>query len=312
MNNLLLSFATVFPMFLYMLVGVGVRKAKVLDQSAMKQVNTLVFKIFLPLSIFNNIYASEAGDVNPGPVMLYAVAFTLAIFALAWFVFARLEPSRERRGILIQNTFRSNFVLFGMPLSLLLLQGRGTGITEILIAVMIPLFNILAVVILQYYGEGKTNLSKVLRGIVTNPLIIAAVLGILAKAFELTIPTWLNGPFRSMGAVATPLALIVLGGQFNFRRTGDYIPQLVAGVSARLLIVPVLALGGAILLGFRGEVLIAYLALFASPVAVSSYTMAQQMGGDHELAGQLLVYTSVFCSFTLFVLIFLLKQFAFI
>ncbi|NLY35775.1 MAG: AEC family transporter [Tissierellia bacterium] len=312
MNNLIDTFVTIFPLVLYMLVGVGVKKAKILDDSAMQQINSLVFRLFLPLSIFNNIYSSELGDVNPGPVVLYALIFNVVLFILAWIYFARFEKIRARRGVMIQASFRSNFVLFGMSLSMLLLDGTGTGIIEILLAVIIPLFNVMAVLALQYYGEEKTSPAKILRGILVNPLIIAVLIGLLVKTGGIVIPSYLKGPIASMGEIASPLALIVLAGQFNFHQSADYMSELIIGVSVRLIIVPVLALLGAILLGFRGEVLIAYLALFASPLAVSSYTMAQQIGGDHELAGQVLVYTTVFCSFTIFAFIFFLKQFAFI
>lgn len=312
MNNVINSLTIVFPLLFYMLVGVGVRKTQVLDKSAMLQINSLIFKLFLPLSIFNNISASESGDISLGPVLIYATFFLVLVFFASWFLFARIEKKRERRGVMIQNAFSSNFALFGMSLSMLILDGKGTGLTETLIAITLPIINIMVVIILQFYGTVKTNSRQIARGIMSNPLIIAAVLGVLFRLSGLVIPAWFNQPLLAMGRIASPLALIVLGGQFNFHRSSKYVRELILGVSLRLIIVPVLALLGAIMLGFRGEVLVAYLALFASPVAVSSHLLAQQMGGDHELAAQLLVYTSVFCIFTLLIFIFILKQFTFI
>lgn len=314
MKHLLDSFETVFPLLLYMMVGVGIKKTKILNSSSMKELNNLVFKVFLPISIFNNIYAANSGETKSGPVIFYASIFTLFIFSFFWLFFETFEKKRDRRGVMIQNAFRSNFVLFGISLSQMLLDDSisSSSVTGVLIAVMIPLFNALAVIVLQYYGKEKTNLLLTINGILRNPLIIAAIFAIAIKNMGINTPSWLNIPLLSMGRVATPLALIILGGQFNFHHSKDFIPQLLIGIGSRLVFVPFLALSGAILIGFRGEVLIALLALFASPAAVSSFTMTQQIGGDHELAGQLLVYTTMLCSLTLFVFIFLLKQFSFI
>ena len=313
MDTLLLAFSTVFPMLAYMLIGMGIKRLSWLSERSLKELNGLVFKVLLPASIFNNIYKSEFGNINPGPVLLYAVLALLAVTAIAWAFYARTEPLRRRRSVLIQNAFRSNFVLFGLPLSQLLMQGRtSNGITEILIAVIVPIFNILSVFVLQYYGEEKADFKSVLTGIAKNPLIIAAVAGLLFKATGLSLPKPVTVPLGGLAGAATPLALIVLGGQFSFKRSRAFVPQLIMGVSHRLLITPALALGGAVLLGFRGEVLIAYLSMFASPVAVASYTMSQQMNADHELAGQLLVYTSLLSSVTLFFIIALFTHFAWI
>lgn len=100
----------------------------------------------------------------------------------------------------------------------------------------------MSVLALQYYGEEKTSPAKILRGILVNPLIIAVLIGLLAKTLGLVIPSYLKGPIASMGEIASPLALIVLAGQFNFHQSADYISKLIIGVSVRLIIVPVLAL----------------------------------------------------------------------
>lgn len=313
MQTLILAFGTVFPMLVYMLIGMGVKKIKLLQSGSLKELNRLVFRVLLPCSIFNNIYRSELGGIRVGPVLLYALSAVLGIFFLAWFVFARIEDQRSRRAVLIQNAFRSNFVLFGLPLGQLLMEGRASnGITEILIATIVPLFNVLAVFILQYYGEKKADFKTVFLGILQNPLIIAAAAGLLFKLSGLTLPRPLTVPLNGLAASATPLALIVLGAQFSFARSRHLLPQLIMGVSSRLIITPALALGGALLLGFRGEVIISYISMFASPAAVASFTMAQEMKADDELAGQILVYTSLLSCLSLFVIIALFTHWGFI
>ncbi len=312
MDNLKLSFTTIFPLVSYLIVGYFVRRSNIVDERARKQVNNLIFRLFLPLSLFINVYSSKPGDQSLGPVILYAVGIILLVYAISWFIYARVLKKRSEVAVLVQNAIRSNFILFGLPLSTSLLNGEGTGITGILIAVMVPLFNVLAVIVLQYYSDEETSWAGLAKGIATNPYVLAALLAFAFKFLRIEIPDFIFQPMTGMANISTPLAMIILGADFNFQRSGMYAKQLVSGVVARLILVPLVGLGGAVLLGFRGETLIAYLALFAGPVAVSSYSMADQMGDSGELAGQLLVYTTAFCGLTLFVWIFLLKQMAWI
>lgn len=311
MDALILAFSTVFPMLAYMLVGMGVRKAGIMKEGSLKEANALIFKILLPLSLFINVYKSNLGGPETAPVLLFGAAAILVAAGLAWLVYSRVEPRRDRRGVLIQNAFRSNFVLFGLPLSQLLMQGRpGAGLTEILIALIVPLFNVLAVFFLQYYGEEKADFKSVLLGIIKNPLILGAFAGVVVKVSGITLPGFVLTPIRGLASAASPLALLILGAQFNFGRSRAFARELAMGVCSRLLITPALVLTAAVALGFRGESLIAFISMSASPVAVASFTMAEQMNADYELAGQLVVYTSLLSSVTLFFIIAILSHFA--
>lgn len=312
MNDILFAFQTVFPLLVYMLVGFFIKEKKWMSDSTMSQMNNLVFKIFIPMSILRNITRADMAGVNMWPIILYALLAVLLIFLLAWGFFIWFEPDKKRRSVLIQNTFRSNFVLFGLPLSQMILSGVGSGVTEVLIAFVVPWFNVLAVFILQYYGEGKMSPKKLIKGILTNPLIFASIVALIYKAVFGTLPVFLDKPVQGLAQVATPLALIILGARFEFKQSRQYRKQITVGVLLRLVIVPLMVVGGAVLLGYRGEVLVAYLALSASPVAVASYSMAQAMGADYELAGQLLLYTSLLCSLSLFIFIYVLRATALI
>lgn len=312
MSDIIFAFQTVFPLLVYMLVGMLVNRFQLADEQSLSKVNNLVFKIFIPMSIFRNIVNAEMGSVNMAPVLLYAVVGVFLMFLAAWAFFAWQEPNPKRRSVMIQNAFRSNFVLFGLPLTQMILGGKGSGVTEVLIAVVVPVFNVLAVFILQYYGEGKMNAKKLLVGIFTNPLIVSAIIALVYKAIFKSMPVFIDKPVSGMAAVATPLALIILGARFQFEQSKEYKSHIIIGIFSKLIIVPAIFIGVALLLGFRGEVIVSFLAISASPVAVASYSMAQGMGADYKLAGQLLVYNSLACSVTLFTFIYLLRSMQFI
>ena len=307
-SNFMFALNGVLPLFLAMSLGYFSRAIKMADRETFVQINNVVFRTFLPLLIYLNIYRSDILNVSMGQPILFAVTAVLIIFFAGWAFYTKAEPSQHRRSVLVQALFRSNYVLFGVPLANALLPDSSSGLTEILIAIIIPLFNLLAVFILQYYSKTKMNLLLLVKGIIRNPLIIASVLGLLTVLAGLRLPAVLETSLSTLAVVATPLALFALGGQFYFSETRGYLKQLIVAVSGRLLVIPLLAIGAAVLLGMRGEILVSFLALFGGPVAVSSYTMAQQMEGEHELAGQILVYTSIGCIFTLFIWISLMRH----
>lgn len=312
MENFLFALNGVLPLFFAMSLGYISRAIKMADRETFVQMNTVVFKTFLPLLIYLNIYNSDIVNAQLGQPILFAIVAVLIIFFGGWFFYTKAESSYQRRSVLVQALFRSNYVLFGVPLANSLLPDGGSGLTEILIAIVIPLFNFLAVFILQYYSKGKMSVTQLFKGIIKNPLIIASLLGLITVLSGLRLPDVIENSFATLARVATPLALFALGGQFYFSETKGYLKQLIVAVAGRLLVVPLITIGAAILLGMRGEVLVSYLALFGGPVAVSSYTMAQQMEGEHELAGQILVYTSIGCILTLFFWITLLRYMAWI
>lgn len=303
MDIILYSLKTLLPILLPIGLGYFIRSQKWLDAHSFEQMNGMIFKTLLPLLIFMNIYHSSALVKLPWRELGFAIIMVLIIFFLSWLTTDQVVKDRTQRGMIIQALFRSNFVLYGVPLTAMLLDGKTSGLTEILIAIIIPLYNLLAVFILSFYGEQEFNLLEVFKRIVRNPLIIACVLAIFVKAMHIEIPELFLPALNSLSKTATPLALLVLGGQFYFSSGKKFLRYLIPTVLFRLFIIPLVTLTLAVLLGFTSEAMIAFLALFASPAAVSSFTMAQQMCEDAELSAQLLVYTSVFSALSLFIFI---------
>lgn len=313
MEHLILSFQVVFPIFAFMLIGYIIKNTNMVSEATVKQMNSLLFKVFLPLLSFSNIYHTNLStSLNP-KLILYGVSALLAAFAIAFPVVCKLEKQNDRRGVLIQSAFRSNFILFGLPVATSLYGAVGGGMTAVVSGVTIPLFNILAVFTLEAFKSGKINLRQVLRGIATNGIILCSFAAIAFLLLGIRIPPLLDELLVDFTGITTPLALMFLGATFSFSSVHGRLKSLTIGVLARLVVVPVIFLGIAIFVfGFRNAELVVLMALLGSPCAVSGYTMVTQIGGDSELASQLVVMTSLVSVFTMFVLIFTLKSFAFI
>lgn len=312
MENLLLSFNIVLPLFLCMLLGYFLRRIRIFDDLALSKLNKAVFKVFLPIYLFNNIYTTDLGAAFNGRLILFAVLGALGLFLILMLVIPLLEKENSRRGVIIQAIFRSNFALFGIPLAISLCGEEKAGPTSLLVGIIVPIYNVLAVITLETFRGGKPDVKKILKGIATNLLIIFSLLGIVLNLTGLVIPPAVHKAIKDLGAIATPLSLVVLGGSFVFSHVAGNWKPLLLGVSGRLIFAPLIFVTLGVLFGFRNEFLAPILIMFGAPAAVSSFTMAEQMGGDGELAAQLVVLTSAFSVLTIFLWIFGLKQLGFL
>lgn len=311
MDSLFISLNAVVPLFLMMVVGYIIRLTGLLNDISARQVNKCIFRVFLPLMIFVNVYDTGGGAVLGGSLLFFAAAGVLIEFLIALVLVLLTEQDNSKRGVMLQGMFRSNFVLFGIPIALALFGDSAAGTASLLIAVIIPMFNALAVLALEMFNGQRPNLWGVLLGIITNPLIIASLLGLLVNYLNWHIPDMLYNTMSTLGGIATPLAFVVLGASMNFGETGRCVGPLLITLLMKLIIFPAAFVGAAILMGFRGAELAVLLTVFGSPIAVSSFTMAQQMGGDDQLAGQLVIFSSVLSIGTMFLFIWGLGYFGF-
>jgi len=199
-----------------------------------------------------------------------------------------------------------------MPVATAIYGDGNIGTTALLIAVVVPLFNLLSVISLEVFRNGDIDYKKILKGIITNPLIIASFIGIIFILFKLKLPTFLEKSVSDVSKIATPLSLILLGGSFSFSNVGSYLKKTIFVVFNKLVFVPLIFIPISIAFGFRGIELLTLLLVFASPVAVSSFQMAKQMDADSILAEQSIVFSCLFCIPTVFLWIAILKQFTLI
>lgn len=303
MGSFGLAASVVLPLIVYMGVGGLIRKLSLFSEENFRAVNGLIFRVFIPLTLFFNVYRAEFQDAFNIRVFLYTVAAVLIGFCAVWVIVSRRIPDGRDAATVIQGTFRSNFVLFGTTVAMSLCEASGVALVSALAAVVVPLFNMLAVILFEMKRGGTVKPWEILVNIFKNPLVDAGILGCICSAFHVPIPEFLAEPLATLGDIATPLALVSLGGMLSFASMVSHRKYLVWTTAGRLVILPALALGGAVLLGMRGEELVAVFAVFASPTAVASAPMAQSMGGNGVLAGEIVVTTTVCSMATIFLFV---------
>lgn len=312
MENLILSFNVVVPLFINIMFGYVIKRIRLVDSKTLKVMNNVTFKTFLPLLLFYNVYKTKLDGTINARLMIFAPIAIFTACILAAMIVLMIEKENKRRGVLIQAIFRSNFVLFGLPVVISLFGEESAGVTAMLIAVIVPMFNFLAVIILEMFRGGKIDIRKIVQGIITNPLILSSMMGLILLFLNIRLPYFIEKSINDISKIATPLALIILGGSFEFSKISGNLKQILIGIAGKLIVVPIIFVPIAIKLGFRHIELASLMIMLTAPTAVSSFTMAEQMGGDGELAGQLVVFSSAISVFTIFIWIFVVKQLGYI
>ncbi len=308
MENLTVALSCVTPMFLTLCLGMCVRIFHVVPESVIRHLSPLAFRALLPFVMFYSVYTSDPSSALHPKLALYLPLWTVAWFLLAWVYFRFREPDPRRRGAFIQSAFRSNIAVVGVSLAQSMMGSSGAALMAVSLSILVPLFNILAVVTLETCRGGKIDLREAVKNILTNPLIIGCLLGFACMLLKIRLPEPVEKAVSNIGTAGSVMTLLALGASFEFGEVGKNAGALVRCVGIRLILAPLAALAGGWLIGLRGDDLGIILVCMGSPVASTAYPMAMVMDSDWELTGQAVVISSMLCCFTLFLWIFLLKQ----
>ena len=300
MNIFIVCLNAVLPVFLVMMLGFLARKMNYITPVEVKRINALAFRFFMPLMLFYSIYSSDLSTAVQPKLLAYGVGATLVNIALLT-VFAELFiEDRGKRGVIIQGLYRSNFVIIGLPIATALLEGEDTSSVVLMIAIVAPIYNMFAVILLETYRGGKVNPRKLIVNIIKNPLVLSSVIGLIFLFFSIELPVPIERTVKQRSGVASPLMLFLLGAFFQFdsiKHNFKYVALITIG---RLVVVPAIFLSIAYFMGFRGMSFAGLLGMFASSTAVASFTMSQEMSSEGELAANIVISTSLFCSLTLY------------
>ena len=317
LNDLLFSANVVVPIFLLIMLGYVLTRIKLWDENFLKIANNLCFKCLLPVLLFHNVASANIFEVFNGKLILYASLCAIALCGLLFLIVPIFVKDNKRRGVMIQGTFRSNFLLFGIPLGLSIGGDKGAVLAAVVASFYVPTINMLSVISLYAFSDAKgKNIKSALLGILKNPLIIGGVSGLIFSfirnyiGFE--IPTMLDSTLGNIKSIATPFAFLILGGDLKFGSMLRNVKFSIFSVLGKVVIIPALMLSLSALLGFDKLEMAILIAVFATPNAVSSYAMARNYEADHELAGEIVTLGTLLSIFTIFVFITFAKSFGWI
>lgn len=308
MDSFLMAVKVVVPMAMMVGIGVLLRIFKIADAPTMKKVDNMIFKVFMPMLSFYNIYHTDFRKLTNLGYIFYGVAVLMILFLAAMFLVPRFVKPRTTASSYGQAIFRSNYLIFGAAVAESIYGSGNIGMLSLLSAVAVPLFNVQAAILLETARHGKASAKKLLLAIAKNPTVIATVLGLAVNFSGIVLPVLVLDVAQALAGLTTPLSFLSIGVTLSLGTVGKK-GYLVSGVLLRLIMIPLIFIPIAALMGFRGQEMCALMILFAAPTAVSSYPMAVAMDADGDFAAQMVAYTTVFCLPTIFMWTLLLSSF---
>lgn len=314
MENLLFSLECVVPLFVLIAAGYLLKQKKIINDDFISAGTRLVFKVSLPAMLFRQVASADFSAAFDMKLLFFTMAATLVIIVLLCLFVPRFIHENKKRGAFIQGVFRGNYAIIGIPMAISIFGEENAVQATLMLPFTVPLYNAAAVIVLTIFSRENTDdprqkiqLKPILKGILTNPLIIGIVLGIPFSLFSIQLPTLVDKTLQYFTNLTTPLALIALGGQFTFQQAKSYRRLTAWAVILKEVLIPLIVLSLAVKAGFRGSELGVVFITFTAPSAVSSYIMAKNMGSDDILAGQILIFTTIFSCLTMFVGIYVLR-----
>lgn len=308
-GNFMIGFNAVMPMLFYMLFGQFFAQSGMIKQESFQDFNKALFKILLPINLFTNIYKSDFQQSFNGYALAYIIVIALIMYFVLALIIPKISDDRSRYGVMLQGSVRANAILFGLPLGTSLLGEESMGMVTITLAIIVPFWNIMSVVGFSLYSEDKVSFKQMGKSIITNPMVIATLIGLVVVLLNLQFPETINTTLTNINRMVSPLALMVMGGTFQMSKLKDIDFALIFTVANKLLIFPLIGITLGAFLGFRGDAIISILIAFAGPTAVSSYAQAIAADGDGDLANQTVVFTTILSMITLVFWITLMKTF---
>ena len=316
-SDLLFSANVVVPIFLLIMLGYVLTRVKLWDEHFLKIANELCFKCLLPVLLFYNVASANIFEVFNGKLILYVCLCACVICGILFLIMPLFVKDRKRCGVMIQGTFRSNFLLFGVPLGLSIGGTAGSVLAAVVASFYVPVINLLSVISLYVFSNSKNkSLKTALLGIVKNPLIIGGVSGLIFSLIRNTIgfelPVIVDTTLFNIKSAATPLAFLILGGDLKFGNMLRNVKFSMASVLGKVVVIPAVMLSVSAMLGFNQLEMAILVAVFATPNAVSSYAMARNYEADYELAGEIIALGTLLSVFTMFVFITAARSFGWI
>lgn len=308
MYNFLIALNAVTPFLIELAFGYISRRCGVFDDAFANKLNKVVFQLFFPCLTFYNIYTASWESLPSARLLACVVISLVGLIIFLCIVVPHFVTDHTRTGVVVQAIYRSNMILYGLTIMVSLFGDSVAALAAIVLTICITIYNVSAVVVLEMFrNKERTSARTFIVNLCKNPLLEGAVIGFVFFLLQIKIPSSVESVISSFASMTSPLALFLLGATLHFSEIGKNLRCIVITLGIKLFVVPAAALMIGSLVGLREVELVLFVVIYATPIAVSSYPMAQNMGSDGELAGQLVVISTVASLFTLFLWIYFLK-----
>ena len=312
MSNFLFAVKTVAPIFIYIALGYILKRSVFTNHDRIAAVNKLCANILLPITLFNSAMRANYSDPAATHTSVFCIVVTLVFIALLFLIIPRIVKDHPSAKSVIQGGFRGNLMVVSVALMANMYGEEGSGITSVVSASLVAVYNILGTLILSdYRTDGKLTAKSLLHIIwkaLTMPLLLGAAFGIAFALLGITLPPVLDGPVRNLAVSGSALSLIVLGAQFDLKKAISEIRLSTLSVAVKVILLPLTGVIAGWLMGFRGVEIACIFAILGAPASTNSAVIAESLGCNGRLSGDIVVLSNITFLFTSFLSIALLRS----
>lgn len=309
MSDLIFTINTVSPVFLIILLGVFLRKIKIINENFITISSKLVFNVALPTLIFIKISQTNFNEIAKGDEILFGCTGVLICFFISMVIGYIFIKDRNKNGVFIQGAFRGNYAIIGLAILFNIYGEPGIAKGAMLLSFALPFFNVLAIIALtiSMHKFSKESSKLIFYKIITNPNIIAVAIALLFSYFQIPLHEVILKTGTNIANMTLPLALIGIGGSLSYKNLKENILLLSTAAIMKIIVFPVIFTIIAYIIGFRTQSLVALYLLFAVPTAVTSFIFAKELGGDERLAANIVFLTTLSSIITISIGVYILK-----
>ncbi len=308
-SNFLFVLNAVLPVFLLIAIGLILKQRRVISDVFVKEASDITFKIALPAMLFQSMATADFHKILSPKLIGMTIIIPIIVWALLWGIGGRLIKNGSKLSSFIHGAFNVNFAILSLPICQNLFGKVAYATGSLILCATMPVVSILAAVVLTVCNrrEEKINIGHILWSVLKNPFIIASILGMLWNVSPLIIPAFLDKTLNYLSGIAVPLALITIGASFNMDRVKNAFALSMTSSVIKTVLTPLVFVPVGLLLGMRGYELGILFVYCAAPAAVSSYIMSAGMGGDADIASNIVVYSTLLSGIVILIGVFLLK-----
>lgn len=302
------------PVFSLVFIGIWLKWRKKIDDAFTAKASYIVFNLALPVLMFAAIVRTDISHIARFELVFFAMIAAFLSFLILWLGARYFSLRADELGVFVQAGFRSNLGILGLAFCVTAFGEPGLAVGAVLLAVVTPLYNILSIYALTHAVSERAELNwpYLLKDILSNPLIVAILCALPLAYWQWQPPVIVMRGIDYLAAMTLPLALICIGGSLSFSALKARQALSWMAVLIKLVVLPVAVGGSAYAFGFRGVELGCLILMFASPTAAASFVMVRSIGGNHQMAANIIALTTLISLFTLSIAIYLLKVFALI
>jgi len=314
MENLIFLSNIVLPIFFLILIGLLIKRKKLITDDFVRQLSKFVFNISLPALIFLKLVTVKINEAFDEKLILISLFIIMIIFTISWILGRMFTKTPEDMGAFVQGSYRSNFAIVGLAMLSGIVDSLHLGKAVMVLAFIMPAFNILAVIALTVPLKKADNIkiSGIIKDILKNPLIMSAYIAIPFSYLKIDLYPSVSITLDYLSKIALPLALIGIGASINLKELLTASPLSFFASFNKIILFPIIAIIVGILFDIKYQDLLILFILIGTPTAVASFVMADAMGSNSKMAGNIITISTFGSIFTITIGVYLLKYLGFV